>query len=365
MDGPHMVAMGVERHDLLLERAAGAAAPFGPGACGRRRAGQAGAEIRLHLGAAALLAAGGGSIFPSCRRVGTEDLSYAVNTASRFSAYAAWSIAQGYLTARGATGWACAVRRSYERENDRNEGAAFGVHSGGSGFPGLAAGLPDRLGTGSALILVPWGRKDHPVAGPDPPNLRWQGGGSGRCGPAGELFPALYQGYQFQTGSRTDVLTGASKAEGMELLPGLWGPSGLPWMKSPPWRTAPPWSSAVTAAFASWRHGPRLSVEDLHRRPVYRRLLQTGMFQTAVVLQSDQTYTVRSCIQDDTVDRCHFCSGRLRACGFSMAASTGLQRCLQQLQNGLELMQCQMEYQMTELPELCAILASACTGGSC
>ena len=34
------------------------------------------------------------------------------------------------------------------------------------------------------------------------------------------------------------------------------------------------------------------SVEDLHRRPVYRRLLQTGMFQTAVVLQPDQTYTV-------------------------------------------------------------------------
>ena len=55
--------------------------------------------------------------------------------------------------------------------------------------------------------------------------------------------------------------------------------------------------------------------------------------------------------------------GACGACGFSMAASyTGLQRCLQQLQNGLELMQCQMEYQMTELPELCAILASACTG---
>ena len=50
--------------------------------------------------------------------------------------------------------------------------------------------------------------------------------------------------------------------------------------------------------------------------------------------------------------------GACGACGFSMAASyTGLQRCLQQLQNGLELMQCQMEYQMTELPELCAILA--------
>ena len=46
--------------------------------------------------------------------------------------------------------------------------------------------------------------------------------------------------------------------------------------------------------------------------------------------------------------------GACGACGFSMAASyTGLQRNLRQLYNGLELMQCQMEYQMTELPELC------------
>ena len=42
--------------------------------------------------------------------------------------------------------------------------------------------------------------------------------------------------------------------------------------------------------FLATAHG--WSVEDLHRRPVYRRLLQTGMFQTAVVLQPDQTYTV-------------------------------------------------------------------------
>ncbi len=43
----------------------------------------------------------------------------------------------------------------------------------------------------------------------------------------GELFPALYQGYQFQTGSRTDVLTGASKAEGMELLLRSMGPKWI------------------------------------------------------------------------------------------------------------------------------------------
>ena len=48
-------------------------------------------------------------------------------------------------------------------------------------------------------------------------------------------------------------------------------------------------------------------------------------------------------------------------CGFSMAASyTGIQRALRQLQAALEMMQCQMEYQLTELPELCSILEKAC-----
>src|SRR5699024_7911712 len=39
----HMVAVGVEKHDLSLESAAGLAAPLAPGAGGCRRTGQAGA----------------------------------------------------------------------------------------------------------------------------------------------------------------------------------------------------------------------------------------------------------------------------------------------------------------------------------
>lgn len=39
-----------------------------------------------------------------------------------------------------------------------------------------------------------------------------------------------------------------------------------------------------------------------------------------------------------------------------------LEQCLTQLENGLEIMQCQMEYRLTELPELCGILSSACAG---
>lgn len=46
-----------------------------------------------------------------------------------------------------------------------------------------------------------------------------------------------------------------------------------------------------------------------------------------------------------------------------MAASYRLlEQSLRQFQSALELMQCQMSYRLTELPELCGILSAACTG---
>ena len=151
MDGPHMVAMGVESmicywRELLELLPPWLREPVDGGGLDKQVR-----EIRLHLGQPPLLAAGGEEYFPSCRRVGTEDLSYAVNTASRFSAYAAWSIAQGYLTARGGH------RLGLCGTAIVREGKMTGMKELRSvcirvarDFPGLAAGLPDRLGTGSA-----------------------------------------------------------------------------------------------------------------------------------------------------------------------------------------------------------------------
>ena len=95
---------------------------------------------------------------PSCRRVGTEDLSHIVNTVSRFSAYAAWSVAQGYLTARGGhrVGLCGTAVIRDGKTAGMKELRALCIRIARD-FPGLAAGLPDRLGTGSALILGPPG----------------------------------------------------------------------------------------------------------------------------------------------------------------------------------------------------------------
>lgn len=51
------------------------------------------------------------------------------------------------------------------------------------------------------------------------------------------------------------------------------------------------------------------------------------------------------------------------ACGFSMAAGVkNIQKNLKSLQDALELIQCQMEFRLTELPELCDLVQAACPG---
>ena len=50
-------------------------------------------------------------------------------------------------------------------------------------------------------------------------------------------------------------------------------------------------------------------------------------------------------------------------CGFSMAGNYGtLERTLQQMLIGLEVMHCQIEFRMTSIPELCQILSTTCVG---
>lgn len=50
-------------------------------------------------------------------------------------------------------------------------------------------------------------------------------------------------------------------------------------------------------------------------------------------------------------------------CGFSMAAEfRAAEQSLRQLQNALEIMQCEIQFRLTSMPELCRILSKACTG---
>lgn len=55
--------------------------------------------------------------------------------------------------------------------------------------------------------------------------------------------------------------------------------------------------------------------------------------------------------------------GGCGGCGFSMAAEyRAVEQNLRQLQNALEILQCEIQFRLTPLPEICAILRNACPG---
>lgn len=55
--------------------------------------------------------------------------------------------------------------------------------------------------------------------------------------------------------------------------------------------------------------------------------------------------------------------GGCGGCGFSMAAEyRSLEQSMRQVQNALEILQCEIQFRLTPLPEICGILRNACGG---
>ena len=101
----------------------------------------------------------------------------------------------------------------------------------------------------------------------------------------GELFPT-----GFEQGRRTDVLTGCSKAQGLDMALRTMGPSCIAVDEI----TAQ--SDCQALQECGWC-GVRLlatahasDLNDLKSRPVYRPLLESCIFENVLVLQRDKTW---------------------------------------------------------------------------
>ena len=238
-------------------------------------------ELRLRNGAPPELVLNGKSRWLDmiCRR---EDIGFCIQAASRYSPWAAESIARGFLTAPGGHRLGLCGLALY-----RN-GQMMGMREITSvcirvarDYPGIAAGVPME---GSVLILgAPgWGKttllrdlirqrsKYMPVAVVDE---------------RGELFPE-----GFDTGIRTDILRGCRKAQGMEQVLKTMGPGCIALDEITGEEDCAGMLRAAGCGVIFLATAHAASVEEFMTRDLYRDLAERNLFRCVIVMHPDKSY---------------------------------------------------------------------------
>ena len=213
-----------------------------------------------------------------------EELQFCVNTASRYSPWSAGSVADGFLTAAG--GHRIGLCGSWN-------GKGFESISGlcirvARDFPGISRGIPLRE---SLLILGPPGSGKTTLLRDLVRRIGLEGRGSiavvdERC----ELFPVANGRFVFDSGLHVDVLSGCAKSRGIGMVLRAMGPT---WIGVDEITAEMDCAALVHAGWCGVKliaTAHASSVSDLLSRPVYAPLVETRLFQRAVVLDRDKSW---------------------------------------------------------------------------
>ncbi len=237
-------------------------------------------EIRLRLGSPPELNLGTKRVMLS-DMVSREDLNYCVNTASRYSPWAAATMASGYITICGGH------RMGICGQAVVRDGQITGIREITSlcirvarEFPGIAGALAEK--TGSMLILgAPgWGKttllkdlirqkvqKGSAVAVVDQREELFPGGGDGM-----------------------DVISGCSKAEGVDLLLRTMGPQVLAMDEITAKEDCDALQTAAWCGVELLATAHAASLADFLHRPVYEPLVRKNLFDHLVILHPDKSW---------------------------------------------------------------------------
>lgn len=254
------------------------------------RLGRAGLqELRLRVGANPELVLGKESLWLQ-EKVRPDDLGFVVNAASRYSPWAANTIRRGYITAQGGHRIGLcgeAVIQNGEMTGIRSPISLcmrvardfHGIAKDAGCFQGsiLIIGKP---GSGKTTLLrdLIRQRSDHfhvCVAVVDE---------------RGELFPVCDQTHCFETGRKTDVLTGCGKEQGIESLLRTMGPGCIAVDEITAESDCRAIMNAGWSGVSLLATAHAASVTDLRCRPIYRPIVNSGLFETVLVMQPDKSW---------------------------------------------------------------------------
>ena len=250
-------------------------------------------ELRLRLGKPPELIGCPSSNFNG-KVVTGDDLNLCINTASRYSPWAAESVRLGYLTTAG--GHRIGICGQAVVQN----GSIQSIRSVSSLCIRIARDFPEISGdlwhnSGSILIIgCPGCGKTtllrdliRQISLHRPANVAV-------VDERGELFPFKAG---FDTGPKTDVLTGCTKESGIDMVLRTMGPAVIAVDEITAEADAQALLRAAGCGVVLLATAHAASVTDLHTRPIYRELVDFGLFDWLVVLKPDKTWSVERMIK--------------------------------------------------------------------
>ena len=245
-------------------------------------------ELRLRTGLPPELIAGDQSFWLR-RNATAEDLSFVINTASKYSPWAAETIAKGYITAPGGH------RIGMCGEAVVKNGVMTGIRSPTSlcirvarDFPGIAKGISGNVG--SVLIIGRPGSGKSTLLR----DLIRQYSEFNRSvavvDERGELFPVIQGTSCFSPGRRTDIMTNCSKEQGILTLLRTMGPSCIAVDEITQQEDCQALFSAGWSGVKLLATAHAASRNDLLCRPVYSPIISGKLFDTLLIMQPDKSW---------------------------------------------------------------------------
>jgi stage III sporulation protein AA len=244
---------------------------------------ETGQNVRLRLAQPPELNCAGGSHWLTGAVTG-EELQFVLNTASRFSPWAAETLAKGYLTAQGGH------RLGVCGEAIVKEGRTTGFRQISSiciriarDFPGISRKIHEM--TGSFLIVgAPgWGKttllRDL---------IRSKSNAGAHVSVADqrqEIFPM-----DMERGCRTEVLTGCSSAAALDMLTRTMEPEYIALDEITAEEDCIAISRAARCGVKLLATAHAANLDEVRRRPVYADLLREGIFDHYIILQPDKSW---------------------------------------------------------------------------